>query len=283
MAAARGAGYASRAPPLVGRQHAQLSLVTYVQRLAQTLWCAQLPLVVVVALPLFGMIVFQSPWLVFVISKVGVGAIGQAFSELGGNPGVALLGYTSGQVLVLFYGAPFYALLSQRGFASWLTVALVGVVPGVVVVLIGISAARPVRATGIGLLLLVYGLFVALATHATMLRANIASTTTGAELERARSSMYRRWSRVLALTAILGNALASWDVMHSRRGGISAIGFVYGTVELVAPFALAAFACLLGAYWSAPKPRSVAPLVEAAVVLVLGAALSARGLEVLAK
>ena len=239
-------------------------------------------MVVVVALPLLSVTLFQSAWLIYMISKAGPGVIGRGVGELGAYAMfIAPFAYASGQAFVLFYGAPLYALLSQRGFANWLTAALVGVLPGVVVLLIAASAVRPLRTTGLGLLFLVYGLFVALTTHATMVRvARTASANASAEVRSASSAMYRQWSRALVLTAVLGGALTFWDVIHAGPGSFAGIGFVYGAVELSAPFVLAALACLLRAYFLAAKPRPVGPLVEAAGVLVAGAMLSVPGLQV---
>jgi hypothetical protein len=237
-------------------------------------------LAVAFALPLLGLVMFLFllAWQAFVVSKVGLAAVGEFFRELRGFLITPLLAYAIAEGLVICYGAPVYALLSQRRLANWLSVALVGVVPGVAVVLIGISSDRPLRATGVGLLLLVYGLFVALTTHAMMVRArSMSSAITAADLRTASSSMYRQWSRVLALTAIFGSQLTSWQVRHSTTG----IGSLYGTVELIAPFVLAAFACLLRAHFLSSKPRSIGPLAEASAVLVLGAMLSIRTFGVL--
>jgi len=61
-----------------------------------------------------------------------------------------------GLVVVLFFGAPVYALLSYKHVASWWTVILVGAVPGV-----GILPFE----TGLGSWFVICGIVVACITH----------------------------------------------------------------------------------------------------------------------
>ena len=55
---------------------------------------------------------------------------------------------------VLLYGAPVHALLARRGYSKYLTTATVGAVPGAAVML---------RESGIGLLVLYFGICIAVA------------------------------------------------------------------------------------------------------------------------
>jgi hypothetical protein len=69
---------------------------------------------------------------------------------------ITLVAIFLGIIPTFLYGAPLYALLSKYGWANWLTVIVMGVIPGAIVLL---------QEPKIGGLLLMFGPCVAVSTH----------------------------------------------------------------------------------------------------------------------
>jgi hypothetical protein len=121
------------------------------------------------------------------------------------------------------------------------------------------------------------GVFVALVTHALMLDTASEATTPAA----ARSSKFRRLSRVFVAAAVLGQTW-TFFVRHTPPGqDFAALQVVGDMAGYVAPFLLAAFGCALYSYYLAPRPRGAAPIVEMVVLLGVGAMLLEPAVRVL--
>jgi hypothetical protein len=183
--------------------------------------------------------------------------------------------YAYGLIAILVYGAPIYACLAQRGFANWLTAALVGIAPGVGAFLIGVYPSGRLADANytVGPMVIACGFFVALMTHA-LLRG-------GSELptarERRAAATARALSHVLMIGAVLGRWWINLEVSNAGRVGVSfaGLGFVNGAVTHVAPFALAASVCALYSYFKTARPRSAFRIVEITLLLIIAAYLSA--------
>jgi hypothetical protein len=264
------------------------SVVTYREHLAATLQRAQLPLIAGAVLPNVGS-------LVLLLGMFGISAsratspefVQEIVREVGremvqGLPYRALFAariYLLALGAVAAYGAPAYALLAWCNRANWLTAALVGIAPGIAAFLVGIyPSGRLANANyTVGPLVMLCGVFVALATHALVLEAASESTTRSA----ARSSMFRRLSRVFVVAAILGQVWSLF-VVHTPPGqDFAALQVVGDIAAYVAPFVLAAFGLAFYSYHLAPRPRGAAPIVEMVVLLGVGAVLLEPAVRVL--
>ena len=238
--------------------------MTYGRRLLLTVAWAQVPLVVGVALPFIGGLALTA-------------VLGRGIDQ-----GVVLfrayLGavtYTYALIAVLLYGAPTYAFLAHLGRANWLTAALVGIAPGVGALLVGMYPSGRLADANvtIGPMVMMCGLFVALATHVLAREAAALPLSTRHAFRQVIRASARPLSRVFVVGAIFGQA---WSFILGRnateRGGLA---LFYGAVTYVIPFLLAALGCALYSYFIASKPRGVARVLEVAVLAMIGVVLLA--------
>jgi hypothetical protein len=263
--------------------------VTYREHFVATVQRAQVPLIAGAVLPNVG-------FLALLLVMFGIGAsragnpqlVHAAIREAGrelvqGFPYAALRSariYLVALGAVAVYGAPAYALLSRIGRANWLTAALVGIAPGIAAFLVGIyPSGRLANANyTVGPLVMLCGVFVALVTHALMLEVAFEATTQAAA---ARSSMFRRLSRVFVMAAVLGQTWALF-ITHTPPGtDFAALQVVGDIAAYVAPFLLVAFGCALYSYHLAPRPRGAAPILEMVALLGVGAVLLEPAVRVL--
>jgi len=255
--------------------------VTYREYFVTTLQRAQVPLIAGAVLPKAGSFILllvmfgisasraPSPELAHAVVREIGRELAQTF------PILALLTarlYLAALGAVAVYGAPAYALLARIGRANWLTAAAVGIAPGIAAFLVGIYPSGRLADANytVGPMVMLSGVFIALATHTLMPDAAPEATTRAA----ARGSTFRRLSRVFVLAAILGQTWTLF-VRHTPLGEDFAALQVVGDIAVyVAPFLLAAFGCALYSYHLAPRPRGTAPLIEMVVLLGVGAALT---------
>jgi hypothetical protein len=118
--------------------------------------------------------------LAIAIISIGVGLIFGAtvlldinsdYNSFGGAVGLALAGatfaYLFGCLLVIPYGAPMYAFIESRGWATWRSAAAIGTVPGVA--LLALSAVPEFRdldlTPALASIALVSSVVVAVVTH----------------------------------------------------------------------------------------------------------------------
>jgi hypothetical protein len=234
--------------------------MTYGRRYLLTLLWAQVPLVVGVALPLIGG-----------LALTAVLSAEIEYRLLSFSAKV----YAYALLAVLLYGAPTYAFLSHIGRANWLTAALVGVAPGVGALLIGIYPSGRLADANVtvGPMIMMCGVFVALATHVLAREAaTFPSSTPHAFRQVARASA-RPLSRVFVVGAILGQV---WSFILARNATtLGGLAFLYGVATYVIPFLLAALGCALYSYFAASKPRGIARPLEMAAYAVIGIVLLA--------
>jgi hypothetical protein len=227
------------------------------RQFVRTLTWAQVPLVVGVGLPFVVGI--------FLLLALGGGMDARVFEF---RVFLAAKTYVYALVTVLLYGAPVYAYLAQRGWANWLTAALIGIAPGVGAFLIGTYPSGRLTDANftVGPMVIACGLFIALMTHTLVHGRGLQPT-----------SQARALSYVLMIGAVLGTWWTYIATSNASRAGASfaGLGLVYGTVTHVAPFALAACACALYSYLKTAKPRGALRVVEIVLLVIIAAFLSA--------
>jgi hypothetical protein len=235
--------------------------MTYGRRLLLTLRCAQVPLIVGVALPFIGG-----------IALAAVLGGGMDHRVLLFRAFLSAKIYTYALITVLLYGAPIYAFLAHTGRANWLTAALLGVAPGAGALLIGIypSGGLADANVTVGPMVMACGVFVALVTHVLAREAATLSLSTRQTLRQVIRGSALPLSRVLVVGAILGQAWTFMLVRNAEPGTFGALGFLDGAARYVIPFLLAAFICALYSYLTTCKPRGAVRVVEMVGPVLVG-------------